>query len=176
MSPPFFKQPKKTMKYRISDTDIISMDKVEFIEVDGSCINFHTSTNTHRSVYNNEIESSCVFNNIVNHFNTIDLRLTGKSKPKTENQRKEKAFEMFWNLYDYKKDKPNTRKSFMNLTLNEMGEAIKGVKVYVESTPDRTYRKFPRTWLNSRGWEDEVNVNKKKSNRYVKPKYITDER
>ena len=91
MSPPFFKQPKKTMKYRISDTDIISMDKVEFIEVDGSCINFHTSTNTHRSIYNNEIESSCVFNNIVNHFNTIDLRLTGKSKPKTENQRKEKA-------------------------------------------------------------------------------------
>ena len=164
------------MKYRVSDTDIINIDKVEFIEVDGSCINFHTSTNTHRSIYNNEIESNCVFNNIVNHFNTMDLRLNGNAKPKNETQRKEKAFEMFWNLYDYKKDKPNTRKTFMNLTLTQMGDAIKGVKAYVESTPDRTYRKFPRTWLNARGWEDEVSLNKKKTNRYVKPKYISDER
>tara|TARA_R100000654_G_scaffold74560_1_gene109240 strand:- start:1207 stop:1527 length:321 start_codon:yes stop_codon:yes gene_type:complete len=106
----------------------------------------------------------------------MDLRLNGDTKPKTETQRKEKAFEMFWNLYDYKKDKPNTRKTFMNLSLTQMGDAIKGVKAYVSSTPDRTYRKFPRTWLNARGWEDEVSLNKKKTNRYVKPKYISDER
>ena len=164
------------MKYRVSDTDIISMDKVEFVEVDGRYINFHTSTNTHQSIYNNEMESSCVFNNIVNHFATIDLRFSDPKKPETESERKEKAFNMFWNLYDNKKDKPNTRKTFMNLTLTQMGEAIKGVKAYVDSTPDRTYRKFPRTWLNARGWENEIKIDKKKENRYVKPKYISDER
>ena len=164
------------MKYRVSDTDIINIDKVEFIEVNGRSINFHTSTNTHQSIYNNEIESNCVFNNIVNHFSAIDLRFSNSKKPQTESERKEKAFEMFWNLYDYKKDKPNTRKTFMNLSLTQMGKAIKGVKAYVDSTPDRTYRKFPRTWLNARGWENEVQVDKKKTNRYVKPKYITDER
>ena len=164
------------MKYRVSDTDIISMDKVEFIEVDGHSINFHTSTNTHQSIYNNEMESNCVFNNIVNHFSTIDLRFSDFKTPKTEKQRKDIAFEMFWNLYDYKKDKPNTKKTFMNLTLTQMGEAIKGVKAYIDSTPDRTYRKFPRTWLNAKGWDDDVQVDKKKTNRYVKPKYISDER
>ena len=164
------------MKYRVSDTDIINMDKVEFIEVDGRSINFHTSTNTHQSIYNNEMESSCVFNNIMNHFNTMDLRLSGDTKPENNNQRKEKAFEMFWNLYDYKKDKPNTRKTFMNLTITEMGDAIKGVKAYVNSTPNSVYRKYPRTWLNAKGWENEVQIDKKKTNRYVKPKYISDER
>jgi len=164
------------MKYRVSDTDIINIDKVEFIEVDGRSINFHTSTNIHQSFYNNEIESNCVFNNIVNHFNTMDLRLTGDAKPKTEKQRKEKAFEMFWNLYDKKIDRPNARTTFMNLTLTEMGEAIKGVKAYVDSTPDKKYRKNPRTWLNAKGWENEIQTNKNKTNRYVKPKYISDER
>jgi len=164
------------MKYRVSDTDIISIDKVEFIEVDGRSINFHTSTNTHQSIYNNDMESNCVFNNIVNHFATIDLRFSDAKKPETEAERKEKAFEMFWNLYDKKVDKPKARLTFMNLTITEMGDAIKGVKAYVDSTPDRTYRKFPRTWLNARGWENEIKIDKKKENRYIKPKYISDER
>ena len=164
------------MKYRVSDTDIISIDKVEFIEVDGRSINFHTSTNTYQSIYNNDMESNCVFNNIVNHFATIDLRFSDTKKPETEAERKEKAFEMFWNLYDKKVDKPKARLTFMNLTITEMGDAIKGVKAYVDSTPDRTYRKFPRTWLNARGWENEIKIDKKKENRYVKPKYISDER
>jgi hypothetical protein len=83
---------------------------------------------------------------------------------------------MFWNLYDKKVDRPKVRITFMTLTLTEMGKAIKGVKAYVDSTPDKKYRKNPRTWLNARGWENEVQVDKKKTNRYVQPKYITDER
>jgi len=165
------------MKYRVSDTDIVNIDKVEFIEVDGHSINFHTSSSVHQSIYNNEMESNCVFNNIINHFGVTDLRFEGVKKPENEAGRKEKAFEMFWNLYDYKKDKPNARKTFMNLTLTQMGEAIKGVKAYVDSTPDKAYRKFPSTWINQRCWEDEIiTSDKKKINRYVKPNYITDER
>lgn len=164
------------MKYRVSDTDIINIDKVEFIEVDGRSINFHTSSNVHQSIYNNEMESNCVFNNIVNHFATIDLRFSDSKKPENEAERKEKAFEMFWNLYDKKIDRPKAKTTFMALTLTEMGEAIKGVKAYVDSTPDKKYRKNPRTWLNARGWENEIQADKNKTNRYVKPKYISDER
>ena len=75
------------MKYRVSDTDIINIDKVELIEVDGRSINFHTSTNVHQSIYNNDMESNCVFNNIVNHFTAIDLRFSDAKKPKTEAER-----------------------------------------------------------------------------------------
>ena len=62
------------MKYRISDTDIINIDKVEFIEVDGRSINFHTSENVHKSIYNNDMESNCVFNNIVKHLGLVILK------------------------------------------------------------------------------------------------------
>tara|TARA_R110001583_G_scaffold137439_1_gene289107 strand:+ start:233 stop:727 length:495 start_codon:yes stop_codon:yes gene_type:complete len=164
------------MKYRISDTDIINLDKVDFIEVDVNSIKFHVGSSEYQSFYNNEMEAMCVFNNVNEHVSSKDIRFYKGSKPQTEAERKEKAFEMFWSLYDYRKDMVKTKKTFMNLTMTDMGKAINGVKDYIESTPDKSYRKFPRTWLNSKGWEDEVKVDKNKTNRYVKPKYITDER
>ena len=164
------------MKYRISDTDIINIDKVEFIEIDGKCINFHTSTNTHQSIYNNDMESNCVFNNIIKHFATIDLRFNDSKKAESEPERKEKAFEIFWNLYDKKHDYNKTKITFMTLSIEQMRKAVKAVKVYVESTPDKKYRKTPRSWLLNESWNNEVIIDKKKTNRYVKPKYITDER
>ena len=83
---------------------------------------------------------------------------------------------MFWNLYDKRVDKNRARTSFMNLTLEDMIEAVKGVKAYVDSTPDKKYRKMPSTWIRNRGWESEILSDKKNTNRYVKPKYHTDER
>ena len=65
----------------------------------------------------------------------------------------------------------------MQLTLQEMGKAVKSVKAYIESTPNKEYRKNPTTWIRQKCWNDEIVVEKiKKTNRYVKPKYITDER
>tara|TARA_R100000773_G_scaffold17822_1_gene16168 strand:- start:4381 stop:4875 length:495 start_codon:yes stop_codon:yes gene_type:complete len=164
------------MKYRISDTDIIDLQKVDFIEVDGRSINFHINSNVHQSVYNNDLESTYVFNNIVSHFDVVDLRFQSKEKKVTINSRKEKGFEMFWNLYDKRVDKIKAKKSWMNLTLNEMGDAIKAVKTYVESTPDKQYRRMPATWINNKSWKNDIKLNNKKTNRYVKPQYIQDER
>ena len=160
------------MILRVSDKDIVDISKIGYITLDGQKIIFGDLT---WSIYNNDMEAQCVFNNIVSHMQIKDMRFAEK-KTIEPNDRKEKAFEMFWNLYDKKVDKPKARLTFMNLTITEMGDAIKGVKAYVDSTPDRTYRKFPRTWLNARGWENEIKIDKKKENRYVKPKYITDER
>ena len=57
-----------------------------------------------------------------------------------------------------------------------MGKAIKAVEKYVESTPDKKYRKNPTTWINKRSWENEVVGKSKSKGSYVKPKYIQDER
>jgi len=163
------------MKYRVSDTDVINMDKVDFFEVDGSIIKFHIGSNIHQSVYNNEMESQCVLNNIISNFKIQDLRFNNNDS-QIPAERKEIGFNMFWNLFDKRIDKNHTRTAFMNLTIKEMGLAIKGVKAYVDSTPDKKYRKNPRTWLNAKAWKNELGKDKKKVNRYVKPDYITDER
>ena len=165
------------MKIRLSESLIVDSDSIISVELDEQCIiiafnNKHEVT----EFYNNSLESACVFNNIISHINVKDVRFYNEDKPKEEDKRKAKAFDMFWNLYDKKVDVSRCKTAFLNLTLEEMGEAIKKVKLYVESTPDKKYRKNPLTWINNKGWSSDYNFDKKKVNRYVKPKYVTDER
>lgn len=65
-------------------------------------------------------------------------------------------FNEFWNLYDYKKSKPKCYKSFIKLSDKDKINCIKSVQRYVDSTPDKNYRKHPLTYINQRGWEDEI--------------------
>lgn len=165
------------MKIRISDTLIINSNNLLSVELDGNAIVVIFNDNLKlREYYNNELESNHIFNNIISYINVKDIRFYKGDKPREEDERKAKAFDMFWNLYDKKVDFARCEKAFLNLTLEQMGKAVKSVKNYVESTPDKKYRKNPLTWINNRGWESEVKFDKKKVNRYVKPKYVTDER
>lgn len=165
------------MKIKISDTLIIDSESILSAELEETTITFLFS-NKHeiREFYNNEMEALCVFNNISNHLPVTDVRFYHEPINKEEDERKAKGFEMFWNLYDKKVDISRCRKSFMNLSLEDMVEAVKGVKKYVDSTPDKKYRKNPSTWINQKGWTNEILTDKKKTNRYIKPKYVTDER
>ena len=167
------------MRLRVSDNDIINIDNVDFIEMDGRYILFHSKGVVYKSIYNNEFESQSTFNNIDNLLRVKDARFITKEEMNVEDERKAKGFNMFWAMYDKRVDEKNCRISFMRLTLEEMGKAINGVKSYVDSTPDKKYRKNPRTWINQKGWESEIVLSeddKKKVNRYVQPKYVSDDR
>ena len=52
------------MKYRVSETDLINLDKVDAIDIDGKIINFNTANKTYQSFYKNEQQAMFVFNNI----------------------------------------------------------------------------------------------------------------
>jgi hypothetical protein len=164
----------KIMMYRVSENEVVDLSKVDFISLDKRQITFGTTT---WCIYNNEMEAQMVFNNIMSELGYKDVRFEkDKSKPTNTQEKKEKAFEIFWNLYDKKHDYNKTKTTFMTLSIEQMRKAVKAVKVYVESTPDKKYRKTPRSWLLNESWNNEVVIDKKKTNRYVKPKYITDER
>ena len=165
------------MKLRISDTTIIDLKDILVAEMEEQSIRIRFKNNFELvEFYNNDMEATCVFNNITSSLDMSDARFSKGERVTDEDARKEKAFEMFWNLYDKRIDVTRCKKSFMQLSLTDMGEAIKGVKEYVESTPNKRYRKNPTTWVNNKGWSSEVLLDKKKTNRYVKPKYISDER
>tara|TARA_R110002020_G_scaffold9539_2_gene37439 strand:- start:7250 stop:7750 length:501 start_codon:yes stop_codon:yes gene_type:complete len=166
------------MKIRVSDTDILETNSIDFIELDGRSISFHIKGRVYQSIYNNAMESMCVFNNIQKLITPKDVRFSTEDKPATTSERREAGWNMFWNLYDKKVDMKSAKSSFMNLTIAEMGEAIKGVKAYVDTTPNKKYRKNASSWINQKGWKNELKLDKdnKETNRYVKPKYITDER
>lgn len=69
----------------------------------------------------------------------------------------EYTFDNAWNLYQKKvgcKDK--LRKKWNSMNFSERRAATIFIPFYVMSTPDKQYRKNFQTFLNQRGWEDEI--------------------
>lgn len=164
------------MKIRISNTTIVDLKDIIVAEIEDHLIRIRFKNNFEIvEFYNNDMEALYVFNNITSNLEMTDARFNKGDKVLEEDQRKEKAFDMFWNLYDKKVDVTRCKKAFMQLSLKQMGEALKGVVGYVDSTPDKQYRKNATTWINNKGWKSEV-LTDKKSNRYIKPKYVEHER
>lgn len=68
------------------------------------------------------------------------------------------AFEDFWNLYDYKKNKPKSTTAWNKLDQKDKEAIMVYLPMYIQSTPDKAFRKHPTTFLNNRGWEDEITL------------------
>ena len=100
------------MRLRVSDNDIINTDNVDFIEMDGRYIVFHSKEKVYKSLYNNEFESQTTFNNINHYLKVTDARFLNETSPKEEDQRRSKGFDMFWSMYDKRIDEKNARISF----------------------------------------------------------------
>ena len=79
------------------------------------------------------------------------------SPPQITNENDEYSFERFWDEYDKKcgpKDK--IKKKWGKLPLSVRKEIFEYIPKYKLSQPEKCYRKHPYTFLNQRGWEDEI--------------------
>ena len=66
------------------------------------------------------------------------------------------SFDEFWSTYDKSVDKQKCKTKFEKLS-HEVKLKIKEVlHLYIQSTPDKQFRKNPQTWLNGQCWNDEV--------------------
>jgi uncharacterized protein YdaU (DUF1376 family) len=79
-----------------------------------------------------------------------------KNRTKTKTEILDAKFEDWWLWYDYKKSKDKAKKSWNKLNENEKDLALQSVQDYVQSTPDKTYRKHPTTYLNQKCFNDEI--------------------
>lgn len=68
------------------------------------------------------------------------------------------TFEDFWNLYDYKKERPKCEAEFKKLNDEDLTKIKLVLPDYVKSTPDKKFRKYPIRWLKNKCWNDEVSV------------------
>ena len=78
------------------------------------------------------------------------------NKAKTKTEILDPKFEDWWYWYDYKISKDKAKKSWNKLTEQEKDLALRSVQAYVESTPDKSYRKHPTTYLNQKSFNDEI--------------------
>ena len=69
----------------------------------------------------------------------------------------EYTFERAWNLYEKKVGcKSKLEKKWNSMSQKDRKAAIEYIPLYVLSQPDKKYRKNFQTFLNQRGWEDEL--------------------
>ena len=60
-------------------------------------------------------------------------------------------------------NKEAIKKKFEKLPQKIKEQIIDYLPQYIESTPDKTYRKNPQTFLNNKSWEDEIIIKTKEN-------------
>ncbi len=81
-----------------------------------------------------------------------------KQNNKYNQKEKERLFEIFWKVYDKPVSKKPAKNKFLKLSIDECLKCVEVAPIYVQSTPDRTYRKHATTWLNQECFNDEYDI------------------
>lgn len=80
-----------------------------------------------------------------------------KVTPPPREVKDEYTFDRAWNLYEKKVGcKYKLEKKWNSMSKKDRKAAIEYIPLYVLSQPDKQYRKNFQTFLNQRGWEDEL--------------------
>ncbi len=67
------------------------------------------------------------------------------------------GFDDFWNLYDKKRGRrKQIENKWSRLNQNTKEMIMVHLPKYIESTPDKSFRKDPQTYLNQEAWLDEI--------------------
>jgi len=99
------------------------------------------------------------FSNMVELFVMQGLGLKPKLKAKKAKVEEHPRFQEFWNLYDKKLDCAKCKDKFSRLDEETINLIFEKLPFYIQSTPDKKFRKNPMTWLNGQCWNDEVQLN-----------------
>lgn len=82
-------------------------------------------------------------------------------------------FNKFWNCYNIKMKKPEALKAFRKaIKKTSLENMLNGIERYDKSLgADKTYKNFPKTWLDQERWSDDYQSPKEVANDELKPTY-----
>lgn len=66
------------------------------------------------------------------------------------------TFEDFWTLYDHKKDKEACKPKWDKLSQSDKESIMEFLPSYIQSTPDKKFRKHPKTFLTNKSWNNDI--------------------
>lgn len=69
---------------------------------------------------------------------------------------KDEKFELFWELYNRKVGKNECLRLWGKIKDEDKKKIFETLPAYVNSTPDKQFRKHPATYLRNKSWEDEI--------------------
>lgn len=79
-----------------------------------------------------------------------------EKKKKEVPEIKVSSFDWFWNTYDKKVGRDKCYAKFLKLKLEDIEKIKETLPAYIDSTPEKKYRKNPLTYLNGTCWNDEI--------------------
>lgn len=106
-----------------------------------------------KELFKREIGVDEVIKSIISFLESKGYKVTAPPKEVKD----EYTFERAWNLYEKKVGcKAKLEKKWNSMSQKDRKSAIEYIPLYVISQPDKQYRKNFQTFLNQRGWEDEL--------------------
>ncbi|MCP4763805.1 MAG: hypothetical protein GY870_18685 [archaeon] len=132
-----------TNKYSI--ISIMNWDRYQNIEKEDNTQTNNQITNKQQTT-NNQITTDKNDNNLKNE----------KNEKKKDMRILENEFDSFWDLYDKKSDRKKCLAKWKRLKDVDKKKIFQTLPTYLDSTPDRQYRKNPATYLNNESWNDIV--------------------
>ncbi len=106
-----------------------------------------------KELFKREIGVDEVIKSIISFLESKGYKVTAPPKEVKD----EYTFERAWNLYEKKVGcKAKLEKKWNSMSQKDRKTAIEYIPLYVISQPDKQYRKNFQTFLNQRGWEDEI--------------------
>jgi len=131
------------------------------------------SRGSNKSGKNKPKENKIISKSYDNHMETVnENEIVNKKENKNEAEYEiliNVPFEDFWDLYDKKVgSKEVIERKWGKLTDTERIKIMDYIPHYRNAQPDKQYRKNPETFLNGKGWNDEIINSKKIANGHTK--------
>lgn len=149
--------------------DLVSFGLIELIEVSK---NQYSSNIVALSNFNKALDKAldkAFINHVTKQSESTVQSIDSIDKQYTINNiqvNKEQVFDWFWNTYDKKQDSKKCKDKFLKLNDGDIIKIIDVLKNYVNSTPDKTFRKNPLTWLNGNCWNDEIIIKNNNNDKF----------
>ena len=122
------------------------------------CINMSNLSNIYNSIVNDDSQSMTECGTVIQPTDSQELSSSKENLIK-QNSIKENInipFSDFWDKYDYcKGKKTDVEAKWVALSDEERTLTMESLDKYKQSTPDKTYRKYPMSYLNTEAWNDE---------------------
>ena len=99
-----------------------------------------------------------IFDNTNNPSSVQQLKQSKLLPKKPKNHFVNDEFEMVWNIYEKKGNKKTSQAKFNKLSSNQKQLMANHLQAYVNSTPDKEFRKNLETYINQECWNDEIEV------------------
>ena len=108
------------------------------------------------NIYESQVNTPCISKEVTDESPDV---CSIKQNPLKQNIIKENInipFSDFWDKYDYcKGKKSDVEAKWIALTDEDRILTMESLDTYLLSTPDKTYRKYPMSYLNTEAWNDE---------------------